>query len=158
MTPKYDELLGVLFTTLGKLPKEERNELKTLINALIDYYPIAPDNQKQYNSTNQTKNRTKKHPSRILSPNVKARYLKDNTVLITADTPAGLAILLKIRPKPFEPIGTRHWNGVTLGVQGYRTVLDAFITNGYELDIGDGWGQYKNEYNKPYVKFDVRKK
>lgn len=87
---------------------------------------------------------------------VLARYLEGDKLVSSKTTPTALAETLHIRPAKFV---LRHcpWDHVTYGTEGYRTTVHAFKANGFEVDIGNGWGQYKNEEIKPYAKFDVRK-
>jgi len=77
-------------------------------------------------------------------------------VVLEENTPSSLAMALKIRPAKYVLTG-HDWDGITYGTEGYHTTLHAFTANGYEVDIGNGWGQYSDEYEKPYSRFDVRK-
>jgi hypothetical protein len=129
-----------------------KESLLTFIKT-IPRYPYDPylESVKEVKSIGTSVGRRpgeRRPPERILRPGDKARYLENGRVVYEANTPNALAIILKI---------PRH-NGKTIGVQGYRTILHAFTANNYEVDIGEGWGDYSNEYNKPYRKFDVRKK
>jgi len=95
-------------------------------------------------------------PKRLLPAGVKARYLENGEVVHEEKTPTDLAKYLRIKQAKFVLTG-HEWDGTTYGTEGYRTTVHAFTTNGYEVDIGDGWGEYKKEFTKPYAKFDVRK-
>jgi hypothetical protein len=94
---------------------------------------------------------------RLLSPGVKARYIQGGNIVFSDSTPTGLAQKLKIRPAKYV-LGGHPWDNTTFGTEGYRTTVHSFTANGYEVDIGDGWGQYTKEETKPYSKFDARKK
>jgi hypothetical protein len=93
---------------------------------------------------------------RLLRSGVYARYFEGEKVIITEDTPTALAKALHIRPAKFV-LGGRQWDGMTYGTEGYRTTTHAFTTNGFEVDIGEGWGKYAKEDIKPYAKFDARR-
>ncbi|AII60220.1 hypothetical protein X793_05575 [Dehalococcoides mccartyi CG4] len=118
---------------------------------------LSPDNMATVDKTICNQDQKERKPiKRLLRIGVRARHIQNGLVTILANTPNELAIKLKIRPAKYVLRG-KQWDGVTYGVEGYRTILHAFTSNGYEVDIGDGWGQYLKEEIKPYDKFDVRK-
>ncbi len=145
------------------LPRSQRVVLKKI----IDTFPenTSPEND-LVSPVNQppaieAQRRVGSRPIRgpvehVLKPGVNAKYLEGEMVKDEKTNPTALAKTLGIRPAKFVLTG-HPWDGKTFGTIGYRTILHAFTANGYGVDIGDGWGQYKKEKIKPYAKFDVRR-